>query len=192
MKTGRALIVSSLLLGSLTFAANSGPVPFDVEVEFDFAAASGDVGFQEDAELQLISELRRAACFRSVKMADHEGELESPDDVLRLLITVIEVFEETIYDVSTAQRVDPRSGPGMELAHTARIDARIQATLEHPASGLVLRTRRIRASSAHRPLSHYDDARDYVRREALLEVIRETRVFVCKGGSKRLGKELAR
>ena len=191
MKIGRALVVSSLLLGSLVFAGR-GPVPFDVVLEFEFAEASGDVGFREEVELQLITELRGSACFRSVEMGREPTGEAAPEDLLRLRITVLEVFEETTHEVSTAQRTDPRSGPGMDLAHTSMFRAYAQATLEHPASNRELRTKKIGSHAAHRPLSHYDDARHIARREALIEMVRETRVFVCKGGSKRLGKELTR
>jgi hypothetical protein len=192
MKTARALLVSSLLSGSFAFAGNNAPPPFDLAVGIEFASASGDVGFREEVEIQLLSELRGSACFRSVGMAREEDEADYPEDALRLRITVLEVNEETTYDVSTAQRTDPNAGYGAELAHTARVQARIQVALEHPATGRELRKKRIGASSAHRPLNQYDDAQDYVRREALRDLIRETRAFVCQGGAKRLGKELAR
>ena len=192
MKIARALIVSSLLSGSLAFAGDKAPLPFDVAVGIEYAAASGDAGFREEVEIQLISELRGSACFRSVDMAREGDEADYPEDALRLRITVLEVIEETTYDTSTAQRVDPQSGYGAELAHTARLHARIQVALEHPATGRELRKKRIGASSAHRPLNEYDDAQDYVKREALRDLIREIRLFACRGGAKRLGKELAR
>ena len=192
MKARRALLVSALLVGSIAIAAGPASAPYDVLVSFDFATASGDVGFREELELQLLSELRRSGCFRTVDVETGHDETAVPQERLGLRVTVIEVFEETTYDVSTAQRADPNGGPGLELAHTARFRARIEASLEHPASGRSLRSKRIGTSGAHRPMSQYDDARHMARREALLEMVRQTRIFACKGGVKRLNRELAR
>lgn len=191
MRTGLALLSPWLVLASIATAAGPPAAEFDLEVTFEFGSPGGGVGFREELELQLLSELRRAGCFRRVDIAASRKPQEITADRLLLRITVDRAFEETTFDVSTAQRVDPYAAPGLDLAHTSRFEGQIHAALEHPASARVLRVKRVRGSAAHRPRTEADDSRDAARREAIIEMIRNVRVFICKGGVARLRKEIA-
>lgn len=171
--------------------AAAGPAPYDVQVELGFEGAAGDEGMREELELQLLSELRRAACFRSVaKVSDGEEGSAVDGETLRLNVDVTEIFEETTYDTSLAARTDPLAPQQLEMAHTSRIDAVMHVSLEHPVSGRVLRAKRLRGHGAHRPLVLGDDARHAALREATIEAALSIRRFVCKGGAKRLRKEI--
>lgn len=146
---------------------------------------------RDELELQLLSELRRAACFRSIVRADDEGEeIEPGPDTLKLDIAVSEIFEETTYDTSIADRTDPNAPEQLELAHTSRIRAVMRVALVHPESGTELRSRTLRGEGAHRPLVFGDDARQTALIEATIEAAETVRRFVCKGGAKRLKKEI--
>ena len=168
------------------------PAPYDVQVELSFTGASGDEGMREELELQLLSELRRAGCFRSVVrvVKADAGSSAANRETLRLNVAVSELFEETVYDTSIAQRSDPLAPEQLELLHTSRIHAVMRVTLEHPASGVALRSKRLRGDGAHRPLILGEDARHTALREATIEAAQAVRRFVCKGGAKRLNKEI--
>lgn len=170
-----------------------GPAPFDIQVELSFEEASGDEGMRMELELQLLSELRRAGCFRSVApVADGIDEGTATDEeTLRLSVAVTELFEETTYDTSVAQRSDPRAPGEVEMSYTSRIRAVMRVSLEHPASGRVLRTKRLHGAGAHRPQMLGQDARDMALRAATINAARAVRSFVCKGGAKRLRKEIS-
>ena len=90
---GLALTVP-LVSGVLTAGT---PVPYDLRVELDFKRAAGDQGLREEFELQLISQLRGAACFRSIQRAPENG-VEPGPETLRLRIALDEMVEETVYD----------------------------------------------------------------------------------------------
>jgi hypothetical protein len=173
--------------------AAQGPAPYDVHVELSFAEASGDEEMRDELELQLLSELRRAGCFRAVirVVAGDAVEHAAERETLRLNVAVSELLEETTYDTSIAERADPQAPQSLELLHTSRIQAVLQVSLEHPASGHTLRARRLRGAGAHRPLLLGEDARLTALREATIEAAQEVRRFVCKGGAKRLAKEIA-
>ncbi|NIM02280.1 MAG: hypothetical protein GTO33_05665 [Acidobacteria bacterium] len=146
---------------------------------------------RDELELQLLSELQRAGCFRSVAPAADEGETVKPSpDSIKLNIAVSELFEETTYDTSIAQRTDPMAPQELELLHTSRIRAVMRVALEHAASGVELRARSLRADGAHRPLILGEDARQAALLQATIEAAESVRRFVCKGGAKRLSKEL--
>jgi len=173
--------------------AAQAPAPYDVHVELSFTEASGDEEMRDELELQLLSELRRAGCFRSViRFVPGDAEnRRAESDALRLNVAVSELFEETTYDTSIAERADPQAPQDLELLHTSRIYAVMQVALEHPASGLSLRAKRLRGAGAHRPLMLGEDARHRALLEATIEAAQEVRRFVCKGGAKRLAKEIA-
>lgn len=188
----RPVLAALLTLSFWTVAPGAGgPAPYDLEVALDFAAASGDETMREELELQVLSELRRAACFRAINRVDAAGDEEdTPRDLLRLNISVTELFEETTYDTSIAERADPLAPQELELMHTSRIRAVMSVTLEHAASDRELRSRRLRGNGSHRPLIPGEDARLVALREATSEVAQSVRLFACKGGAKRLRKEI--
>jgi len=174
-----------------TGAAAAGPAAYDIRVELSFAQASGDEGMRDELELQLLSELRRASCFRSVvRAAPDDVDGDADWETLRLNIAVSEIFEETVYDTSIAQRADPMAPQELELLHTSRIYAIMRVSLEHPASGVELRTKNLRGAGAHRPLTLGEDARHVALTEATIEAAQAVRRFACKGGAKRLNKEI--
>jgi len=189
----RYLLSTFLTLSCLPAAiAAQGPAPYDIQLDLSFAQASGDEGAREELELQFLSELRRAGCFRSVTRVVHGvDEGTTPDEeTLRLSVAVTEVVEETTYDTSVAERTDPRASAQMRMAYTARIEAVMRVSLEHPASGQVLRTKRLRAQGEHRPLIPGEDARGTALGLATRDAADAVRIFVCKGGAKRLRKEI--
>ncbi|MCH7780508.1 MAG: hypothetical protein IH848_06650 [Acidobacteria bacterium] len=189
----RSFLAALLTMSCLPAAiVAQGPAPFDIQVELSFEEASGDEGMRKELELQLLSELRRAGCFRSVARLTHRVDEGTAVDteMLRLTVAVTELFEETTYDTSLAQRSGPGARPGLELAYTSRIRAVMAVTLEHPASGRALRTRHLRGNGTHRPALPGQDARHTALREATMNAARAVRRFVCKGGAKRLRKEI--
>jgi len=173
--------------------AAEAPAPYELGVAIHFTQSSGDEGLREEFELQLLSELRRSACFRSVELdrQDPENEPRSETAELLLRIGVDELFEETVYDTSIAERADSRALESLDLAHTARFSVVVSASLEHSPHGKTLRSRRIRGHGAHRPLVAGEDARHIALREASSEAANSVRSFVCKGGAKRLRKQIA-
>lgn len=189
----RYLLAAFLTISCLPVAgAAPGPAPYDIQLDLGFAQTSGDEGMREELELQLLSELRRAGCFRSVaRITSGVDEGTAVDaETLRLNVTVTELFEETTYDTSLAARADPRSPQELEMAHTSRIRAVMTVSLEHPASGRALRTKRVRGTGMHRPTMPGEDARYAALREATMHASLGVRSFVCKGGAKRLRKEI--
>ncbi len=189
----RSLLAVLLTMSCLPAAvAAQQPAPYDVQVELSFAEASGDEGMREELELQLLSELRRAGCFRSVTRVTHgvDGGTAVDSQTLLLNVAVTKLFEETTYDTSLAERADPRAPQELEMAHTSRIQAVMLVSLEHPASGRALRSKRLRGAGMHRPSMLGEDARLTALREATMNAARAVRSFVCKGGPKRLRKEI--
>lgn len=187
----RQLAATLLLLACLSGAsAAGGPAPYDVQLDLSFVKASGDEGIRDEIELQLLSEIARAGCFRSVERAVPSDEAALSAETLVLTVRVTDIFEETVYDTSIAERTDPSATEQMELLHTSRIEAYMNVTLAHPASETELRSKRMRGFGTHRPLVLGEDARHTAMREATVEAARGIRAFICKGGEKRLRKEL--
>jgi hypothetical protein len=189
----RLLTAFLMIVGLPAVGAEQGPAPYDVGVEINFRQASGDEEVRDEFALQLLSELRRANCFRSVvRVVQTDAEKGAANhETLRLDIRVAEVFEETVYDTSIAERADPRAPQQLELLHTSRVRAVLEVSLEHPASARTLRSKRLNASGAHRPQTIGEDARHRAIQEATIEAAQAVRRFACKGGAKRLDKEIA-
>ncbi len=197
MKPFAGFVALALLLAPAALAGKgTTPAAYDVDITLEFAATAGEEGIREELELQMLTELRRAACFRSVELSAPGAEptpaVPAADDRLLLRVMVRELFDETTYDASVAQRTAPYAGQSLEIAHTSRFRALVRAALEHPASRRELRGKQIRSSGAHRPLTVGEDARLTARSQALVELVRAIRGFVCKGGGKRLEKEIGR
>jgi len=189
----RGLLASFVAIVCLpAVLADQGPAPYDIHVALSFAAASGDEEMRDELELPLLSELRRANCFRSVVgvVAGAAKNGAADDDTLVLNVVVSELFEETVYDTSIAQRSDPQAPEQLALLHTSRVYAVLEVSLEHPANAVELRSKRLRGSGAHRPLMLGEDARHTALQEATIEAAHAVRRFVCKGGAKRLDKEI--
>jgi len=185
----RTLFAALIALACIPTVAAQEPAPYDVRVELSFARASGDEGMRDELELQLLSELRRTGCFRSIAKAT-DADPGPNGETLTLNIVVTELFEETTYDTSIAQRADPLAPDQLELLHTSRVIAVLSVALEHSASGRALRSKRLRGAGAHRPRVRGDDARHAALRQATAEAALAVRRFVCKGGAKRLRKEI--
>jgi hypothetical protein len=145
---------------------------------------------RDELELQLLSELRRSGCFRSIEKGSDTDATASDAAVLRLKIGVLDFFEETVYDTSIAQRADPRAPQELQMLHTSRFHLLLEVSLEHPGSARALRTKRLRGNGSHRPLMLGDDARLRALGEAAFSAAEGVRRFVCKGGAKRLSKEI--
>jgi hypothetical protein len=194
MRSLAGCVAIALLLAPTSHAGKKNArAPFDLGVRFLFEESAGEEGLREELELQMLTELRRAGCFRTVDLAlpAAAGDSAAADE-LRLEVTVRELFDETTYDTSIAQRADPNASHELETAFTTRIRLLVHAALVHPAGERELRSRQIRASGAHRPLTIEEDARLTARTQAMVELVRAIRLFVCKGGEKRLAKEIAR
>jgi len=145
---------------------------------------------RDELELQLLSELRRSGCFRSIAKTSRVEEAPVDPEILRLNIALADLFEETVYDTSIAERADPMAPQELEMLHTSRFSLLLEVSLEHPGSARALRTKRLRGNGSHRPQMLGDDARHRALTEAAIAAAEGVRRFVCKGGVKRLSKEI--
>lgn len=185
----RSSITSLLFCLALSITptlAQSGP---SLEVDLNFSGRSVDRTVREEIELQLSSDMAARGCFGEVHFVSPDaGSTTSSEFLLRVVIQ--EVFEETTYDTSVAQRADPQRPAEYDLLHTSRIRLLAVAELRTGDGKLLLRKSNIRGNGAHRPLQFGEDSRSVALQLASEGIAREARLFACKGGEKRRQKEL--
>jgi hypothetical protein len=187
----------SILIGLTLFAtptfSQTNP---SLEIDLNYSGRSVDRTVREEVELQLSSDMTTRGCFGELRFTPPKGSVndEPTDDSTNFLLRIViqEVFEETTYDTSIAQRADPSRPAEYDLLHTSRIRIEAFAELRTGDGERLLRRSNVRGSGSHRPLLFGEDSRSVALQLASEGFAREARIFACKGGQKRRQKELKR
>jgi hypothetical protein len=185
------LLVLALLSSSCTSveAGRGDRLPFDLQLNVGFdESVGGRESVREEVERVILRELDGAACFRTVESRLPEGADRAD---LRLIVRILEVTEETSYDLSIAAQTAPNAPPAADKKQTTRMMADVELQLSTVPEATNVRSKRFQASASHRPES-YEDARAVVRRLVLDDVVDTTVDWVCKGSESKLRKQIAK
>ena len=180
----RLAVIAAILLALPVTAAAEPPL----HVLLTYNGRSIDTSVRQEIELQLISEFTAYGCFESIALYDEETP--PGDEAITLTVRLVEIFEETTYDTSVAARADPQRPREYDLMHTAQLRLRARAQLGIGPEKETFRERNIKGVASHRPTVAGEDARAMALTAATEAIAREARFFACKGGEKRLQKEL--
>jgi hypothetical protein len=179
-----ALLVIICSLSPL-FAAKGGPLPYDLAVEVEYARAPGPEVLREELEWEIVKLLDEAACFRSVERYSEAQDRSQ----LVLTLSISDLVDEQLFDISLAQRDSPRSSPEVSKRMTARIRTDVELRISALPEAVPLRTRRFRKSLSYSPHTT-EDPRYEVQLMLIDKLSREARAFVCD--NKKLRREVER
>lgn len=180
-----AAALIAILAGSPLTAGE--PFPYDLTVLVRSAEEVGRESLRDEAERLLSWDLESARCFRRVS-----GELpETPDgDDLAFRVTLVDVEEETSWDLSIAQRNSPNQQPGkVNTSQTVRLRADLLMELIAVEGERVVRSKTVRVAKGYRPRFE-EDPRLEARQLLMEEAVSTARRWACKGSAKGLDKEL--
>ena len=191
MRRTTSLLVLALLSSSSTWvdAGRGDRLPFDLQLDVGFdESVGGRESVREEVERVILDELDNAACFRAVgsRLAENAGSAE-----LRLMVRILEVTEETSYDLSIAAQTAPNASPAADKKQTTRMVADVELQLSTMPEATSVRSKRFQASASHRPAFN-EDARTVVRRLVLDDLVDTTVDWVCKGSESKLRKQIAK
>jgi len=191
MRRTTFLLVLALCSSSFTpvDAGRGDRLPFDLQLDVGFdESVGGRESVREEVERVILGELDAADCFRTV-----QGRLaEAADSAdLRLMVRILEVTEETSYDLSIAAQTAPNAPPAADKQQTTRMMADVELQLSTVPEATSVRAKRFQSSASHRPTSD-EDARAVVRRSVLDDVVDTTVAWVCKGSEAKLRKQIAK
>jgi len=183
-----ATLIGLLLVATPTYSQS----PPSLDIDLNYSGRSVDRTVREEVELQLSSDMTSRGCFGELRFKPAEGDADAQSAEYLLRVVIQEVFEETTYDTSIAQRADPNRPAEYDLLHTSRIRVQAVAELRTGDGERLLRSSNVRGSGAHRPIMFGEDSRSVALQLASEGFAREVRIFACKGGEKRRKKELKR
>ncbi|HXV76662.1 MAG TPA: hypothetical protein VD788_10115 [Candidatus Polarisedimenticolaceae bacterium] len=189
----KTVLSLALLAASAVCLAATPAAPYDLIVHVVWGDESvGPESLREQVERSVVRWLDAAACYHS--LARFDDDHASPnDDVSDLLFTIeisnLEVRED--WEVSIAERTSPDQQPGEtddDLVATVGFD--VDFVLQLLPERQALRQRSFRHEKSYRP-RFGEDARESVRDEAIDDLARSARSFVCNR-RKKLAGEIAR
>ena len=173
----------------LTHAGRGDRFAFDLQLEVTFdESVGGPESVRVEVQRAILGSLDHAACFRSVEPVPTDAPGSSP---LRLTVRILEVEEETSYDLSIAEQTRPNAAHDAAQQQTTRMLADLLLTLSTLPDEVEVRSKRFQATASHRP-SVDEDARSVVRAKVLDNVVDTTVDWVCKGSESKLRKRIAK
>ena len=181
MKQGAAwaVLACALLATASALADRSSGIDVVVEVTADAGVGAGEL--RGELARLLAGEIEARHCVGRV-LGPAEGAEAPTAHVFHLHLTRVE--QETTYDASLAQSVNPYAPPGSEADHTANIEIDGHSEwLPHGRSDAAKADRWHHATS-WRPRIPGEDAAAAAREEALLELARRISKKVCKRAGK--------
>lgn len=182
------LLLALVVLPATPALAGGGPAPYSVVVDVAFGPEGGPASLRDDIVRGLLRELDRNRCFASVARLQPDVEPQA-DLLLRLVITELE--DRTEYEISLAQRDSPNTTPSEKRRLIARLEAQVRQEIWTLPEENLARVRRFKANAAYRPLFN-EDGRYEVELRLVDDLVRSTRAFACKGGAKKLTREVER
>jgi len=181
-------LLPTLLLGAgVIWAGRGDSLPYKLAIEVARSEHSGPEEMRREVEFVLVQTIDERRCFDS---ADRwGGDAQAADLLLR--IRLIDLEDETRYDVSQVTRDDPRSSVETSNLYTVYLTADLLVELLTLPGEAVVRSRQLRIAEAYRPVAH-EDARSAVELQMIDEAVDATLQFVCKGSAKKLQREIDR
>ncbi len=156
-------------------AASRRPLPFDLEVEADYRGRTGPLRRLEDVSRAVVGEIGARGCYRSVRLG-----AELAPGALRLRVTLDEVEEETVYDVSLAER-EGAHNPDNALKFTGVVEVRATVEIFGPGGERPpLASRRFHVEQRMRPWTAGEDVIESAWRRVAEEIARTARRAACR------------
>lgn len=180
-----------LLLLALAAASSSSAgerLAWDVDVRVVHGAEPGSEELRQEIERGILAELNAKGCFHAFRPAADPEEREPAP--LLLEVTLAAVREETRYDQSQAERINPIDQVETALGYAEVVEATLGIRLAVTAGNATIREDSFRRFVERRPMTVQEDARQRARQEMVKEVARETRSVVCRGSSAKLDREI--
>ncbi len=167
-------------------AAADTPLPYRLAVSVGWGQPVGPESLRDALETELVSELRRAACFEAILRRGAQAA-ETAELSLRLVLGGYR--EETEYDYSVHQG----AAPDLDTSQRARslVEAEVESVVATVPQGAVVRERRHKQRASWRPLWQ-EDPRDAAQRQFVEELARSVRKFVCKGSADKWAGQIER
>ena len=187
MRTALGLLCLAWILpAGLPAAAGRGDIaPFDLGVQVEFADGVGSDDVHRDVRREMVRGLDRARCYRSVRSMAPEGDA---DDLL-LRVSILSVEDELQHEISMAERNDPNASGEVEQMKVSRFRIRLQMELLVAEGALPLRFKQHEILGSYRPVRG-EDPRIEARRAAIIDVVRISSGFACKGSPKKLARQI--
>ena len=186
MRRAVFLLLVAIAMAGTAIAADR--LPFTVDVQMHLGAEPGSESLREALEREVLTELNARGCFRDFRpAADPE---ERPPAPLLLELTIAGVVEETRYEQSQAERMNPTDAVGTALGYVEVVEATIGVRLAVTSASTTLRQDAFRRTVARRPMTMTENARERAREDFAREIARRARAFACKGSEARLEREI--
>ena len=185
MRMAALLLIIPLSVAS---AAQDTPYPSTLAVNVEYGPRQGPESFREEFARLLIHAIQGDGCIRKTLLSSSakEGEAEL------LLVALIEEMEQrTDHDLSISERNAPYATAAESRRLTARMEATVELRLLLLPGGELVRERRFKAAESYRPRM-VEDAAYEVQLQLLESLAVNGRKFICKGGEKKLRKDIER
>ena len=162
------------------------PLPYRLSVSVGWGQPVGPESLRDRLEAELVSELRRAACFGAVLRSNAPGAEAAS---LSLSVLLDGYREETDYEYTVHQR----GAPDLDTSRGAlsRVEADVHSAITSVPQASVVRERRFKHRANWRPLWQ-EDARDAAQREFVEGITRSVRKFACKGSAAKWAGQIER
>jgi len=187
----RLFLSLTMLSGSLAFAA--GPAPYTLAVRVELRGPGFET-FRSDADYLSVGAIDGSGCFaRVVPLDEQAGEplaaAATAQADLLLIVTLSDVEDELEYEISMAERNAPNAQPQTRQMKVAHLDVQVAARLLTVDGELIVDDRDFHVGASHRPVLD-EDPRLEAQTDALGQIARTLRKWVCKGGARRLDKAI--
>jgi hypothetical protein len=188
LRLGSATLALSLLVipYAVPHAGKGDELPYSVAVQVARSEHSGPEEMRREVELVLVQRIAEMQCFREAVRWD--GDPQSADLLLRTRLLDLE--DETRYDIEMAQRDDPKAKQEVKRLFTIFLRADILMEVVTLPGEAVVRSRSVAMTESYRPIA-FEDPRMQVELQLVDEAVDTVAAFVCKGSAKKLDKEVA-
>ena len=188
LRLGSATLALSLLMTLPPPALHAGrgdALPYTVAVQVARTEHSGPEEMRREVELVLVQRIDEMRCFQETLRWD--GDPRAADMLLR--VRLVDLEDETRYDIEMAERDDPRAKDEVKRMFTIYLRADLSMELLTLPGEAVVRSRQVSITESYRPVA-FEDPRMQVERQLIDEAVHTSAGFSCKGSSKKLTKEI--
>ena len=161
-------------------AAGKTVAPVRVALAVRWGAGAGSDAFRDELARSAAATLA-TRCFAAVVIADAEPWPEDTDLVLR--VDLSDVVDETRFEDSIAGALQPGE-PTKELRRVAHFEMTVDATLSTRLTERSVARKHFAVSAYRRPVYIGEDPQDYVRVQAITDVVDDLRRGLGCGGTK--------
>lgn len=155
-----AVGATSMLL--LPTAAAKELAPFRAALDLRWSGDAGSDAFRADLT-RYVGDVLATRCFEHVSDA---ADTNTPDADVALTILLTDVVDETRYDDTIAEALQPGES-SKELRRVARFEVRAEATLSVRASGKAVQKKRWVVNVSRRPVFPGEDPQTTARAEVI-------------------------